>query len=121
MDADRTLIAVPTYNERENIAALFPELLKAAPGADVLLFDDNSPDNTADHAEQMFGANPRFSLLRRTGARGYGRSLLDGYRLAVERGYGRLVQLDADFSHDPAMVPRLLDLAHNADVAIGSR
>ena len=91
MNTDRTLIVVPTYNERENVAALVARLLEVAPEADVMLLDDNSPDGTAAYAEESFGANPRFSVLRRTGARGYGRSLLDGYRLCLERGYARLV------------------------------
>lgn len=121
MDADRTLIVVPTYNERENVATLVPELLKVAPTSDVLVVDDASPDQTADYSEELLGATPRFSVLRRTGSRGYGRSLLDGYGLAVERGYERLVQLDADFSHDPAVVPVLMNAARNADVVIGSR
>jgi dolichol-phosphate mannosyltransferase len=121
MDADRTLIVVPTYNERENVAALIPELLKVASISDVLVVDDSSPDKTAEYAEELFGASPRFSVLRRTAERGYGRSLLDGYRFAVDRDYVRLVQLDADFSHDPAVVPVLTNAARNADVVIGSR
>jgi dolichol-phosphate mannosyltransferase len=121
MHADRTLIVVPTYDERENVAALVPELFKVAPAADVLLIDDSSPDETADYAEKLFSANARFSVLRRTPPRGYGRSLLDGYRVAVERGYARLVQLDADFSHDPAVVPVLIEATRRADVVIGSR
>jgi dolichol-phosphate mannosyltransferase len=121
MDTDRTLIVVPTYNERENAAALIPELFKVASTAEVMLIDDNSGDKTADFAEQSFGANPRFSVLRRNERRGYGRSLLEGYRAAVDRNYARLVQLDADFSHDPKVVPRLIDAAGAADVVIGSR
>ena len=121
MKTDRTLIVVPTYNERENVARLVRELLEVAPGADVCLLDDASPDGTADHAEGLFGAEPRFSVLRRAGARGYGRSLVDGYRMALERGYARLVQLDADFSHDPASIPSLLEASARADVVLGSR
>jgi len=121
MNTDRTLIVVPTYNERENVAALVAQLLDVAPGADVTLVDDDSPDGTAPFAEELFGANPRFSVLRRTGARGYGRSLIDGYRHALERGYARLVQLDADFSHDPRSIPSLVAASINADVVIGSR
>ena len=121
METDRTLIVVPTYNERENIAALVPDLLKISPTTDVLVVDDASPDQTANHAEELFGSGPRFSVLRRAGPRGYGRSLLDGYRIAVERDYARLVQLDADFSHDPAVAPALFEAVRNADVAIGSR
>ena len=121
METDHTLIVVPTFNERENVAALVPELFRVAPTSDVLVVDDSSPDKTADYAEELFGANPRFSVLRRTAERGYGRSLLDSYRLAVERDYARLVQLDADFSHDPAVTPTLVDAGRHADVVIGSR
>ncbi|HEX7958068.1 MAG TPA: polyprenol monophosphomannose synthase [Pyrinomonadaceae bacterium] len=120
-NTDRTLIVVPTYNERENVPRLFAELLRVAPGADLCLLDDNSPDGTAAHAEELFGAEPRFSALVRKGARGYGRSLLDGYRRALEGGYARLVQLDADFSHDPRRVPALVAASREADVVIGSR
>ncbi len=121
MSNDRTLIVVPTYNERENVARLVKELFAVAPGADVCLLDDASPDGTADLAEELYGADPRFNVLRRTGARGYGRSLLDGYRRALDRGYARLVQLDADFSHDPKRIPALVEASASADVVIGSR
>ena len=121
MDADRTLIVVPTYNERENVAALIPQLFSVAPAADILLVDDNSPDKTADLAAEMFAANPHFSVIRRKTDRGYGRSLREAYRAAIDRNYPRLVQLDADFSHDPAVVPQLIEAARKADVAIGSR
>ncbi|PYK40364.1 MAG: dolichyl-phosphate beta-D-mannosyltransferase [Verrucomicrobia bacterium] len=121
METDRTLIVVPTYNERENVGALVPQLLQVAADADVMLVDDNSPDGTAMFAEQLFRTEPRFSILRRTGSRSFGRSLLDGYRLALERGYARLVQMDADFSHEPKMVPALIDACRDADVVIGSR
>lgn len=121
MKADRTLIVVPTYNERENVRPLVAQLLGVAPEADVCLLDDDSPDGTAAHAEEFFGADPRFSVLRRKGARGYGRSLLDGYRRALAGGYARLVQLDADFSHDPRVIPALVEASRAADVVIGSR
>ena len=121
MNDERTLIVVPTYNERENVARLVEELFEVAPDADVCLLDDDSPDGTAAHAEELFGAERRFSVLRRKGARGYGRSLLDGYRRALAGGYARLVQLDADFSHDPRSVPALVAASSRADVVIGSR
>jgi dolichol-phosphate mannosyltransferase len=121
MDTDRTLIVVPTYNERENVGRLVRELFEVAPEADVCLLDDASPDGTADLAEELFGSDGRFSVLRRGGARGYGRSLLDGYRRALDGGYARLVQLDADFSHDPRRIPALVEASADADVVIGSR
>ena len=121
MNDERTLIVVPTYNERENVARLVGELLAIAPDADVCLLDDASPDGTADYAEELFGSDPRFSVLRRSGVRGYGRSLVDGYRRCLEGGYARLVQLDADFSHDPRRIPALVEASGRADVVIGSR
>ena len=121
MNTDRTLIIVPTYNERENVRPLIEQLLTIAPEADVLLIDDNSPDGTAEYAEQLFGADPRFSVLRRRGARGLGRSYVDGYRKALAGGYARLVQMDADFSHDPSSIPDLIRAGRTADVVIGSR
>jgi dolichol-phosphate mannosyltransferase len=121
MNDERTLIVVPTYNERENVARLVAELFEVAPRADVCLLDDASPDGTADYAEGLYGSDPRFSVLRRTGARGYGRSLVDGYRRALDGGYARLVQLDADFSHDPRRIPALVEASRTADFVIGSR
>src|ERR1700750_685809 len=85
MRNDRTLIVVPTYNERENVAALIARLFEVAHGADVCLLDDGSPDGTADYACELFGSDPRFSVMRRNGRpRGYGRSLVDGYRHCLE-------------------------------------
>lgn len=121
MDTDRTLIIVPTYNERENVGALVEQILTIAPDAHVLLVDDNSPDGTADHAEQLFGDGGRFSVLRRTGVRGLGRSYVDGYKKALEGDYARLVQMDADFSHNPESLPDLIRASRAADVVIGSR
>ena len=121
MNNDRTLIIVPTYNERENVPGLVGQILSYVPEADVLLLDDNSPDGTADLAAELFADEPRFRVLRRTGARGYGRSIIDGYKSALEGGYARVVQMDADFSHDPSTIPALIEASREADVVIGSR
>jgi dolichol-phosphate mannosyltransferase len=121
MPRNPTLIILPTYNERENVPTLVEQIFAYAPAADVLLVDDNSPDGTADLATELFATEPRFSVLRRTGPRGLGRSYVDGYRAALAGGYARLVQMDADFSHDPERLPALLRAAESADVAIGSR
>jgi dolichol-phosphate mannosyltransferase len=121
VNADRTLIIVPTYNERENIPALFERIFDTVPDADLLLVDDNSPDGTADLAGQLFGEDPRFYILRRTGPRGLGRSYVEGYQWALTAGYARVAQMDADFSHDPKYLPALIEASRGADVVLGSR
>jgi len=121
MSKSATLIIVPTYNERENVPVLIPELLRVVPDSDVLVIDDNSPDSTADYAEELFAGEPRFAVLRRNGPRGLGRSYADGYRYALDHGYTRLVQMDADFSHDPDSIPMLIESSLSHDVVIGSR
>src|SRR5712671_5080583 len=121
METGRTLIIVPTYNERENVGALIAQLLQIAPDADIAIIDDNSPDGTAEQVHRMFCANARVSLFTRSAPRSFGSSLLDGYRLAVESSYSRLVQMDADFSHDPKMIPAMIRASHDADLVIGSR
>lgn len=121
MTPDRTLVIVPTYNERDNIVPLVEQILATFSDLDFLLVDDNSPDGTAAFAQEHFKDNPRFNVLRRSGPRGLGRSYVDGYQWALAAGYARVIQMDADFSHDPAYVPDLLLAAEAADVVIGSR
>jgi dolichol-phosphate mannosyltransferase len=116
-----TLVIVPTYNECENIGPLLEKIFEAAPQVDVLVVDDNSPDGTADLADKEFRGDSRFNVLRRTGPRGLGRSYVDGYGWALAAGYARVVQMDADFSHDPGYIPALIEAAEAADVVIGSR
>lgn len=116
-----SVIVVPTYNERENIVKMLPALAAAAPESDVLIVDDNSPDGTADavRADARFGG--RVNLLSRPGKQGLGRAYQAGFEWTLARGYERIVQMDADFSHDPRDVPRLLAACERADMAIGSR
>src|SRR5437879_6334931 len=121
MGPESTLIIIPTYNELENISALIEQILGIVPNADVLVVDDNSPDGTADEVMKLFGADARCSVLRRKGPRGLGRSLIDGYRYALAHEYARLVQMDADFSHDPKSLPQLIRASASFDVVIGSR
>src|SRR5438552_19217460 len=92
METDRTLIVVPTYNERENVGALVVQLVQIAPESDVLIIDDNSPDATVVFAQTLFGAAQCFSTLARTDDRSYGRSLLDGCDIAVVGCYAGSVQ-----------------------------
>ena len=117
----RPLVIVPTFNERDNVSPLIAALL-SQPAVRVLIVDDNSPDGTADAADALAAANgERVSVLRRTGARGLGRSYVEGMQLALRSDATHVCQMDADFSHDPAELPRLLAAAASADLVIGSR
>jgi len=118
---ERALVIVPTYNEAENICALVTEIL-AQPGPfDVLVVDDSSPDGTGDLAEALAAEDERVSVIRRPGKLGLGTAYLAGFRWGLDRGYGHVITMDADFSHHPRYLPGLLDLARRNDVAIGSR
>lgn len=113
---------VPTYNEADNIPMLAAGLAGAVPEAHLYLMDDNSPDGTADVAEKLFAAHREFAqyrVIRREGKRGLGRAYRDGFRRALDAGYERIVQMDADLSHDPKYLPQML--AERADLVIGSR
>jgi len=117
----RLLITLCTYNERENIERLIPELHQVAPDADILIIDDNSPDGTGTLADTMAEADPRIEVLHRAGKQGLGTAILAGFREGIARGYDHLINLDADFSHHPRHIPAMRDLMMTADVAIGSR
>ncbi len=117
-----TLVVVPTYNERENIEVLLRAVRAAVPAADVLVVDDASPDHTADLAESLAGELGGISVLRRADATGLGSAYRAGFTWGLDRGYDVLVEMDADLSHDPKVVPTLLAaLRQGADLAVGSR
>jgi dolichol-phosphate mannosyltransferase len=116
---DRACVVLPTYNERENLPQIVPAILAAAPELDVLIVDDNSPDGTGALADALAAANPRVRVLHRARKEGLGRAYLAGFAEPLQRGYGRILQMDADFSHDPARLPALL--ATDADLVLGSR
>lgn len=117
-----TLVILPTYNERESLASVIGRIRQSVPLADVLVVDDSSPDGTGDLAETLAAGDPGISVLHRTAKDGLGRAYLAGFRLALERDYRYVVEIDADGSHDPAELPAMLDLArHGADLVIGSR
>ncbi|GBD06469.1 Undecaprenyl-phosphate mannosyltransferase [bacterium HR21] len=118
----RTLIVIPTYNERENIAALLPVLLALSEEPEVLVVDDASPDGTAQEVQHWQREAPgRVHLLQRPAKLGLGSAYCQGFQWALARDYEVLVQMDADFSHDPHDVPRLIAALDHADVVIGSR
>jgi dolichol-phosphate mannosyltransferase len=117
----RTLVVVPTYNEAENIVALLEAVRIAVPEADVLVVDDASPDGTGKLAEDTGQRLGRIDVLHRGGKSGLGSAYRAGFAVGLERGYDRLVEMDADFSHDPGALPSLLEASDDADVVIGSR
>jgi dolichol-phosphate mannosyltransferase len=118
---DSLLIAIPTYNEVENIGSLLMTLAGLYPGAHVLVVDDNSPDGTGDAVAAHAARDGRVHLLRRDAKRGIGSAYRAAFGWAVVRGYALVVVMDADGSHDPAQVTLLLDTVARADVAVGSR
>lgn len=122
MGAD-TLIIIPTYNERENLPELIRRLMAQPVVLDVLVVDDNSPDGTGVVADELAAANPHIHVLHRQQKNGLGRAYLAGFDWALSRGYEFILEMDADFSHNPADVPRLVDAArqHEADLVLGSR
>lgn len=116
------LVIVPTYNERENIAALIERILHCSPDIDVLVVDDESPDGTPDVVRGLASTSGgRLSLLRRKGKGGRGSAVLAGFRFALERDYRVVFEMDADFSHNPDEIPRFLEAIRRYDVIVGSR
>lgn len=118
---ERVLVIVPTYNERENIRDIIPIVLSKGENIDVLVVDDNSPDGTADEVKRMMSDNSRVKLLERPAKLGLGTAYVEGFKYALENGYDYVVEMDADFSHNPDDLPRILEVAKGADLVIGSR
>ncbi|HTM19223.1 MAG TPA: polyprenol monophosphomannose synthase [Kofleriaceae bacterium] len=119
---DRALIVVPTYNERENVAEVVDRFLAPVPEADILFVDDNSPDGTGALIDEIAARNPRVHALHRAGKLGLGTAYLDGFRWGLARDYAYLLEMDADFSHDPRYLPEMVRLARaGADMVVGSR
>jgi dolichol-phosphate mannosyltransferase len=119
----RPLIIFPTYDERANIERIVAAVLDAVPEAHVLIVDDNSPDGTGVIADRMAQADPhvRIHVLHRPGKQGLGRAYLAGFDWALARDYDRIIEMDADFSHDPSYLRPMLDASERADVVVGSR
>jgi len=118
----RTLIVTPTYQEADNIEEFLRRVRVAVPDADVLVVDDNSPDGTGAIAERVADELDKIEVLHRPMKAGLGEAYRAGFGWGVDRGYERLVQIDADLSHDPDVIPELLGAVENgADVSIGSR
>ena len=115
----KNLVIIPTYNEKENIANIVPAVLAAAPAVEILVVDDNSPDGTGAVVKAM--NNPRVHLLSRPGKAGLGKAYLAGFEWGLQRGFEGLVEMDADFSHRPQDLPKLLAALGANDFVMGSR
>jgi len=118
---DRALVIIPTYNERENLAQIVPQVLKQDERLEVLVVDDSSPDGTGALADRLGTEDRRVHCLHRDSKEGLGRAYLAGFRWALSRKYDAIFEMDADFSHDPAALPRFLEAIEGADLVIGSR
>ena len=120
MARDR-IIVIPTYNESDTIENLISEILKIQPDADILIVDDNSPDGTGRLIDKLSGKDQRIKCLHRPLKEGIGPAYIEGFKKATQEGYRYILQMDADFSHNPKYIPGLFNLAKDYDVVIGSR
>ncbi|MDI2129181.1 polyprenol monophosphomannose synthase [Yinghuangia seranimata] len=120
-DLGKVLVIIPTYNEAENIAEIVGRVRAATPEVDVLIADDNSPDGTGAIADGIAEHDPHVQVLHRKGKEGLGAAYLAGFHWGIDRGYDILVEMDADGSHQPEQLPRLLEAVRDADLVLGSR
>jgi dolichol-phosphate mannosyltransferase len=120
-DLGRLLVVIPTYNERDNLEWIVGRVRAAVPEADVLVVDDSSPDGTGELADKLADTDDQVSVLHRTEKAGLGAAYLHGFRVALERGYDVVGEMDADGSHAPEQLPDLLAALGHADLVIGSR
>ena len=117
----RVVMVIPTYNESLNLAWIVGRLRAAQPGIDVMVVDDNSPDGTGKLADELANEDPQVTVVHRTEKAGLGAAYIHGFRVALERGYDVIGEMDADGSHQPEQLHRLLDALREADLVIGSR
>jgi dolichol-phosphate mannosyltransferase len=117
----RVLVVIPTYNEAPNVERIVDRVRRAVPDADVLVADDNSPDGTGEIADKLAGLDDHVHVMHRPGKNGLGAAYLAGFTWALERDYGVVVEMDADGSHRPEDLPRMLTALETADLVLGSR
>lgn len=117
----KAIVIIPTYNERDNIVRLAGEILKQHPALHILIVDDNSPDGTGKIADELAATEKRIRVIHRSGKLGLGSAYRDGFRAALEMGADYLIEMDADFSHDPSVLPVFLETIQGCDLVIGSR
>jgi dolichol-phosphate mannosyltransferase len=117
----RALVCLPTYDEKDNVGPMTEAILAATPDVDVLVIDDNSPDGTGQLADAIAAREPRVKVLHRAGKEGLGKAYLAGFAWALSDGYELVLEMDADFSHDPKYLPGMLEASKEADLVLGSR
>jgi dolichol-phosphate mannosyltransferase len=119
--SQKTLVIVPTYNEKENVERLVSAVLAQDPRVEMLIVDDNSPDGTGEIVDRIAAADQRVHVLHRAGKLGLGTAYVVGFKWALERDYANIMEMDADFSHDPEHIPTFLRKVEEADLVLGSR
>jgi dolichol-phosphate mannosyltransferase len=117
----KTLIIIPTYNEKENIESIIEAVFNLGLDINVLVVDDNSPDGTGNIADELSAKDSRVHVLHRKGKEGLGRAYIDGFKWALKHDFQYIFEMDADFSHDPKYVPKFLENIRECDLVIGSR
>ncbi len=117
----KTLVIVPTYNEKGNIKALAEDILGLKKGLDLLFIDDNSPDGTGQIADDLASRHDEISVIHRPGKAGLGRAYVTGFKHALENGYDSVITMDADLSHDPKYLPEFLQKLESYDLVVGTR
>ena len=118
---ERIVVIIPTYNEAENLPLIVQRVRAAVPTVDILVADDNSPDGTGDIADELATADSAINVMHRQGKEGLGAAYLAGFAWAIDNGYDAVVEMDADGSHQPEQLPRLLKALEDADLVLGSR
>lgn len=117
----KSIVIIPTYNEKENISEIVPAIFQQEKNVSILVVDDSSPDGTAEIVRQMQKTYPQLHLLSRAGKEGLGRAYIAGFQWALEKGFEFIVEMDADFSHRPQDLSLLLKAGEEFDFVIGSR
>jgi dolichol-phosphate mannosyltransferase len=121
VDAKKAIIIIPTYNEKENVERLVEDIFKHQTDINILFVDDNSPEGSADIIKAMMKKNKSISILEREGKMGLGSAYIAGFKFALEKGYEYIIEMDADFSHNPKEIPNFLEAVETNDLVIGSR
>jgi dolichol-phosphate mannosyltransferase len=117
----KVLVIIPTYNEAENIEEIIKKTLSVDTRVEVLIVDDGSPDGTGEIVARMMEKEPRIHLIKRSRKMGLGSAYVEGFKFALKEGFDLVMEMDADFSHDPEDIPRFIESARENDLVIGSR